>query len=142
MNAERFSALIEAYGADARRWPEADREPARAFRLAEPALTARLLAEADMIDALLDASPRPPVSPELRDRVLAAVTTVRARRFSLWSLLPRRLVLASGVGFAAAACAGVIAGQSLTMHLTADARADAILYQASMSALDDSEVLG
>ena len=142
MTAERFSALIEAYGADARRWPDAEREAGKAFRLAQPELAARLLAQADAVDALLDAAPRPIVSADLRERVLAAAAGVRVK--SGWSLglRPGRLAWLSGAGWAAAACAGVIAGQTMTTHLTADAQADAVLYQASLSGVDDTEVLG
>jgi hypothetical protein len=35
-----------------------------------------------------------------------------------------------------------MAGVLLTAHLTADARADAVLYQASLFGVDDVEVLG
>ena len=143
MNAERFSQLVDAFGADARRWPLAERAAAEAFRLAEPAVAARLLAEADAVDDLLDASPRPAVTHALRERVLAAAAGagLKARR-PLFSLRPGRLAWLSSGAFAAAACAGVIAGQSMTTHLTADAQADAVLYQASLTGVDDTEVLG
>jgi hypothetical protein len=36
----------------------------------------------------------------------------------------------------------VAAGVLMTTHLTADAQADAVLYQASLSGVDDTEVLG
>jgi len=143
MNAERFSQLVEAYGADARRWPVAEREAAEAFRLAEPDAAALLLAEADAVDALLHASPQPAVSAALRERVLAAAAGagLKARK-PVFGFRPGRLVWLSGGAFAAAACAGIIAGQTLTTHLTADAQADAVLYQASLSGVDDTEVLG
>lgn len=143
MNAERFSQLVDAYGADARRWPLAERAAAEAFRLAEPDAAARLLAEADAVDDLLHASPRSTVSHALRERVLAAAAEagLKARR-PLFGFRPGRVVWLSGGAFAAAACAGVIAGQTMTTHLTADAQADAVLYQASLSGVDDTEVLG
>ena len=141
MNAERFSQLVKAYGADARRWPAAEREAAEAFRLAQPDEAARLLADADVIDALLHAAPRPVVSHALRERVLAAAAG-RTMRRPLFGFRPGRLVWLSGGAFAAAACAGIIAGQTMTTLLTADAQADAVLYQASLSAVDDTEVLG
>jgi hypothetical protein len=48
----------------------------------------------------------------------------------------------SGAGWAAAACAGVIFGLNLTTHLTADQQVDAVLYQATLDGVDDTEVLG
>ena len=48
----------------------------------------------------------------------------------------------SGAGWAAAACAGVVFGINLTSRLTADVQADAVLYQASLTSADDTEVLG
>jgi len=53
-----------------------------------------------------------------------------------------RLGLVFGAGWAAAACAGVVAGIVMTGHLTADVRADAVLYEASLFGVDDTEVLG
>jgi hypothetical protein len=38
--------------------------------------------------------------------------------------------------------AGVVAGVVMTSHLTANAQADAILYQSTLSTVDDMEVLG
>lgn len=143
MDAERFSQLVEAYGADARRWPVAEREAGEAFRLTRADVAARLLAEADAVDALLDAAPRAAVSHALRERVLAAAAGAGLKaRGPLFGFRPRRMAWLSGGAFAAAACAGIIAGQTLTTHLTADAQADAVLYQASLSAVDDTEVLG
>ena len=42
----------------------------------------------------------------------------------------------------AAACAGVMFGVTLSDRLTADVQADAVLYQATLSGIDDTEVLG
>lgn len=138
MTSERFLALVAAYGADARRWPEAERAAARAFAAAEPAVAGPALAEADAADALLQASPAIHPSMALRDRVIAAAATGR-RAGKVWI---DRLLLVFGAGWAAAACAGVAAGVMLTGHLTADVQAEAVLYQASLMGVDDMEVLG
>ena len=142
MTAERFNALIAAYGADARRWPENERAAAQAFMAAQPAAARAALAEADSIDALLQSTPVPQVSQALRDRVVASATTagLKARKHGLLWL--DRLALAFGAGWAAAACAGVAAGVIMTGHLTEDAQADAVLYQAGLQGVDDTEVLG
>lgn len=142
MTSERFFALVSAYGADARRWPEPERAAAMAFAAAQPALAAPALAEADAADALLHASKARHPSIVLRDRVIASAAdaglTVR-REGRRWL---DRLALTLGAGWAAAACAGVMAGVMLTGHLTADAQAEAVLYQASLLGVDDAEVLG
>lgn len=141
MNAERLNQLAEVYGADWRRWPDSERVAARAMIEADPVAADRLLFAARRTDAVLDASPTPAVSMALRDRVLASaiaagLTPRRARRAL------GRLAWMFGAGWAAAACAGVVAGANLTLHLTADDQADAVLYQATLTGVDDTEVLG
>lgn len=142
MTSERFFALIAAYGADARRWPVSERAAAQAFAAAEPATVRAALAEADAVDALLHLSRAAQPSMALRDRVIASAAEagLKARREGRRWL--DRLALALGAGWTVAACAGVAAGVMLTAHLTADAQADAVLYQASLMAVDDTEVLG
>lgn len=142
MTSERFLALIAAWGADARRWPEGEREAAKAFAAADPAAVRAALIEADAVDALLHLSRPAQPSMALRDRVIASAAEagLKARRQGRHWL--DRLTLAFGAGWAAAACAGVAAGVMLTTHLTADAQADAVLYQASLMGVDDTEVLG
>ena len=141
MNAERLKQLAEAYGADKRRWPEAERKRAEALLESDGAWADRLLFDARQTDAALNASRQPMVSTALRDRViasaLAAGLTPRKARM-VWD----RLVLWFGAGWAAAACAGVIAGATLTPHLTVDDQTDAVLYQSSLAGVDDTEVLG
>lgn len=142
MTSERFLALVAAYGADARRWPEAERAAAQAFAAAEADAARPALAEADAADALLHASRVSHPSMALRDRVIASAAGagLKARREGrLWL---DRLALALGAGWAAAACAGIVAGVMMTTWMTADAQADAILYQASLLGVDDSELLG
>lgn len=142
MTSERFLAIVSAYGADARRWPEAERAAARAFASAHPTLAGPALAEADAADALLHESRVAHPSMALRDRVIASAAEagLKARREGRRWL--DRLALAMGAGWAAAACAGVIAGVMMTGWLTADAQAEAVLYQASLLGVDDAEVLG
>ena len=50
MDEARFSAILEAYGADPRRWPEAERAAAEALAATRP----ELLRQARALDALLD----------------------------------------------------------------------------------------
>lgn len=142
MTSERFLALVAAYGADARRWPEAERAAAQTFAVAHPDTAVPALGEADIADALLHASRVSHPSITLRDRVIASAAGagLRARRQGRRWL--DRLTLTLGAGWAAAACAGVVAGVMMTSYLTADAQADAVLYQASLLGVDDAEVLG
>ena len=135
MKAERLQALADAYGADLRRWPADQRAFAESLVAADPAARV-LLDEAAALDALLDASPSVAPSADLTARVLRAAPGARAKS------RPRRAVWFLGAGWAAAACAGVVAGVGLTRQMSADARADAVLYQATLSGVDDTEVLG
>jgi hypothetical protein len=140
MSIERLKVLTESYGADQRHWPEADREAARTAIARDAEATRALMFDAAQTDAVLDASQRPAVSTALRDRVLASalaagLTPKQARK--VWD----RLVVWFAAGWAAAACAGVVAGVNLTGHLTADDQVDAVLSQSRMAAVDDTEVL-
>ena len=139
MTPERFEHLADAYGGDLRRWPETEREAARALAAAD-LQAAALLHEADGLDALLDAAPRVAASHALRERVIAAAVGAglgRRRRAGIGVM-----AWLSGAGWAAAACAGAVFGVVLTGQMTADIRADTVLYQASLSIADDTEVLG
>lgn len=135
MRIERLQALAEAYGGDLRRWPADQRAFAESLVAADPAARV-LLDEAAALDALLDASPSVAPSADLTARVLRAAPGARAKS------RPRRAIWFLGAGWAAAACAGVVAGVGLTRQMSADARADAVLYQATLSGVDDTEVLG
>ena len=133
MKAERLHELADAYGADLRRWPASERAFAESLIAADPSLKA-VLDEAAALDALLDAAPKPVPSSALIARILAAAPRAKSRLGkAIWYLC---------AGWAAAACAGVVAGVGLTTHLTADARADAVLYQSSLTGVDDTELLG
>ena len=142
MTADRFIALVSAYGADVRRWPEGERAAAQAFAAGQPDVARAALVEADAIDALLHASPAPQVPSALRDRILASAADAGLKARKHGRLWLDRLALTLGAGWAAAACAGVAAGIVMTAHMTADAQADAVLYQASLQGVDDTEVLG
>lgn len=138
MDLARFGDLADAYGGDLRRWPDAVRDAARAFADAHPVEAERALFDARQTDAALFASPNPVVSMALRDRVLASAT-MKAR--SAWPSL-KKLLWIGGVGWAAAACAGVMVGTTLSTHLTTQSQADAAVEQAMLGGFDESEVLG
>ena len=70
MDRARFEAIVEAYGADAKRWPEAERAAALVYA-ARPEAQA-ILAEARALDAMLDeTADASPASLGLRRRALA-----------------------------------------------------------------------
>lgn len=140
MNAQRFQNLAEAYGADLRHWPEAERGAARAFMDADPHGAERLLFEARQMDLVLEASSRAVVSHDLRERVIALAATAGLKPRARFAF--GRLAWASGAGWAAACAAGVLVGLNLSQPAVSRAEADAVLYQSQLLALDDTEVLG
>lgn len=140
MDAERFEALTAAYGADPRRWPLAERTGADAFMAADKMRAERILFEARLVDAALDASPTPQVSHALREAILASAPKPRAERkplfdFSRWAM--------AGAALACALVVGVMAGAGAVQRVTADAQADALIADVDNNvAMDDQEFLG
>lgn len=109
MNPQRFEALLDVYGAEPRRWPEAERAGAAAFARTAEGMAALRAAQAldDQLDAWTVGHP----SHELRTRVLAGAPAPRAggvfagRWARIW---------APGAGLAAAGLAGVLFGAVLS----------------------------
>ncbi|HEV7354078.1 MAG TPA: hypothetical protein VGN74_13215 [Brevundimonas sp.] len=146
MDRTRLGELAEAYGADWRRWPESERDAARALLAADPAAE-RVLFEARQLDAMLDLAPRLEVTADQRARVIAAaprpLTGPFARLRAGWrrSGAPGRSVWLSGMGVAAAICAGLLVGEAMVGRVSAGLQAEQVLYLASLDAVDDTEIL-
>jgi hypothetical protein len=129
MNEARLRELLEAYGADAARWPMEERADATAWLAAHPGALDEALAQARAIDAALALDTRAQAaSTDLAARVLAAAPNVvpfRRRQVGGFSM---RAVAA----LAACALVGVALGFGSVGgggdDLTADA--DAILGDA------------
>jgi hypothetical protein len=124
MDARRFEALLDAYGAEPQRWPAGEREAAQAFARTEDG-GALLRATLELDDWLDAAAPIRP-SPELRERVLAAAPQP-GRRNSVIAWLER--AWGPGAGLAAAGLAGVLFGAALSGPRT-DAQAEILLAEA------------
>ncbi len=96
----RLRALVDAYGAEPRRWPAADRSAAE--RLVAGSAEARaVVAAAARLDRLLDLAPPPAPTPDLVARVLAARdrqrrSGLRTGTWSRWPALRDALGLADG----------------------------------------------
>jgi hypothetical protein len=144
MNRQRFAALAEAFGADLRRWPEAERDAARAFREAQPAVAEPLLAEAGRLDFILEegfAAAQP--SAALRDRILASAPRARRPLFSLGRFRAAAPWLAPGAGMAAACAAGAWLGVTASHTAETRLRADTVLVaSADLSAADAEDAGG
>jgi hypothetical protein len=109
MTRDRFEALAEAFGGSVARWPAAEREAAAALMAAEPDFAREVLAQAEALDAALDAWPRLTVGHEFREAVIAQAGQGRARaglRGWLWRA-------GAGAGLAAACAAGLVMGVTL-----------------------------
>lgn len=96
MNRERFEALLDAYGADLKRWPADERAAAEAFASANSGEAEPLLAAARALDGALDAArDNEAPSAALTSAVLAGAPRARTRQ----------LGMAPSAGWALAACA-------------------------------------
>lgn len=112
MTPKRLKQMLAAYGAQPRRWPEAEREAALAL-LAGSDEARRLLEEARAIDRLLDVVPAPEAA--LDAASLAARLTERpqeAARPPIRATTRLRLpfMLPNLIGLAAAAAVGFFVG--------------------------------
>ena len=83
MTLERFAALVDAFGAEARRWPPAERAAAVAFA-ADNAAAAALLHEAAALDAQLDADVAAPATAAARQAVIAALPVAPVSTAQRW----------------------------------------------------------
>jgi hypothetical protein len=100
MTLDRLAAILDAYGADPARWPDAEREGARA--LLERSVEARARCDAAAaLDALLDRAPSSQPSPALAGRILAQAP--QARQASRAKVVRLRARVVAAVGLAAAA---------------------------------------
>jgi hypothetical protein len=109
MSRARFEAIVAAYGADPRRWPDGERAAAEAFGRADPA-AARLLDEEWALDSLLLGHAVAEPSPALAARVLAErPRSARWTRARLWW---------SALALGLAGASGVVAGSAATAALT------------------------
>ena len=104
MSVERFADLAQVYGGDVARWPEAERETARALLASQPARLEAVLAQAARLDRLLDLAPAQSVDAALLGRLIAAAPqpVSSARRWLAG--------LGAALGLGAVALAGVAVG--------------------------------
>jgi hypothetical protein len=108
----RFEALLDAYGAEPRRWPEDRRAWAEALLARSPAaVSAR--DEAARLDLLLDAADTEGASAALMGRVLAAAPAPRRPL-----RLRLREILKPAIGLAFAAVLGLALGSVVSPFAT------------------------
>lgn len=89
MDMARLAEILDAYGADDRRWPRAEREAALALLSRSPDARA-LRDQAAALDTLLDVPAPPAPSPELKAAILAAARRPEWRQWlaEFWPLGP------------------------------------------------------
>ena len=142
INRERFIALLDAYGAEPSRWPEAERAGAQVLLASDPELQ-RLHARALELDRLLDAGVALEPSPALRRAV--AEIPLRAER-AVAPALPwlfasaLRSALAAAVVLGLGVLAGTSSSADALLSGTASgegATATEAAAEASASGLDD-----
>jgi hypothetical protein len=116
LDAERFRAVVESYGANPERWPAQDREDYE--KLVADAGQPAWLDDARRLDALLDEVPDIAPSPELSRRV-AEIPARHATGPSgwIWPLGRLRTLVAFG---ALAAAMGLVVGMTTTETATDD----------------------
>jgi len=130
MTLERFKSLIEAYGADPARWPEAERSDAVGFVEAS-ADARRILEEAALLDRVIDLASTTPVTPQLQAKIMAAfveAAAAPARKASgFGGLLPGTPRWVPAAAFVLSLALGLGAGALVPTLAGLDAPVDAAL---------------
>lgn len=122
MGWERFEALAAAYGADLRRWPQAERGRAQALSRSNPGRAQAILAAEGELDALLAQSVVPAPSRRLQLRILASARSDRNQPVAALRWLVRAPMLTGAA--AAAVCAGLLCGVMMSQGVVSEARQD------------------
>ena len=81
MTPERFQTIVEAYGANARRWPEAERDSALEWASQHREQADVMLASSGELDDWLDADIVKPASTALFDRIVDSAPAARPWQF-------------------------------------------------------------
>ena len=119
MDAARFEELVAAYGAEPRRWPEAERAAAEAF--AQTDAGQRVLAEARSLDAALEeAKEEAPISLDLRRKMLASAPKPQALPWRAVAALAACAVFGVALGVGGAQRMGDIRAADAVLALIAD----------------------
>lgn len=105
LSPDRFRAFVEAYGARPSHWPDAHREAMAALAASE-SWARDIVAEAETLDALMDASVVLGDAARVRAQVIAAAPKT-LKRVRLWHWLR---ATGLGVGLAASAASGLAVG--------------------------------
>lgn len=116
MTPERFTHLADAYGADLNRWPEAERQDARALVAQGEPRVLVALDQASWLDERLDTHQATQPDAQLVTKIVASAWAVE--RPSFWARYSEWL---SRIGFVGVGLAGVAAGMlvaSLSLPLT------------------------
>ncbi|WP_321813310.1 MULTISPECIES: hypothetical protein [unclassified Paraburkholderia] len=138
MTPERFHTLVEAYGADPRRWPQDERADALAWARAHRTQADAVLQEALALDAWLARDLVAPPSRALVEQIVASAPVAvpvqakpdRAKRKRFWW---------SGAAFAGVGIAGALAGaMAMSMLLPANTLNN---FHAQQEALHESSYM-
>ena len=110
MTLERFRAIVEAYGADSRRWPAADRASAAQWAQQHPHEADALIADSAWLDACLSSDTVAPPSEAFFERVAALAPKPRQPQARRDAARSRRRLWWSGAAVAGIGLAGGVAG--------------------------------
>ncbi|MGF6572901.1 hypothetical protein ABH945_005022 [Paraburkholderia sp. GAS333] len=105
MTPERFHQIVEAYGADPRRWPSHERAAAQAWAQRHREQADAVLADAATLDAFLAADKVDPPSVALQQRVIGSAPVRQPRQPAT-----RRRLWWSGAAVAGVGLLGGVAG--------------------------------
>jgi len=103
MTNERFFQILEAYGADPARWPDAERDAAQAWADAHPDAVAGALKAESALDALLGEAEAKP-SELLERRIMKRFSApAAAPRWQIPAAAAAALLVGAFIGFASGA---------------------------------------
>lgn len=137
MNIERFQEILDAFGADPRRWPEAERDGALGLVAGSEAARSRQ-AEARRLDMLLDEISLPVHLDLDAAAIVAGVKDAsgNVRLFRGRKSMPFSVVWPSFAGLAAAAVAGFVIGWFHVGDYSADTQTAALDQPAGLTFTD------
>lgn len=101
MTPERFRAIVDAYGADSRRWPADERHAATEWAAQHRDEADALCAQAAELDAWMSSDVVPSPDADLQRRIVASAPKPKMPRAQVWW---------SGVAFAGVGAIGGLAG--------------------------------